>query len=474
MSEAAESSGGVAARLFLGLGILAGCAATGPARAQRADQNAVTSAQDAFGTSAGNQTIGLYSMTDARGFSPQQAGNLRIEGLYFDQPSQYVNQCLAPGTTMRIGIAAQSYSFPSPTGIADLKLNTPGGSAGTSAVLSRGPYQEVGVLMEGQTPLSDHLAVSGCADISKGFLADYARHSANVGLASVLRWRPTAHTEIVPFVSYVAGSAHAILPAVYTDGASPPPLFDIRRLATQDLASQGWRTTTVGAILRETFDAQWSLTAGIFRSIEQDPRSFTEEYLSVLPDRTADHVLDVVPAVSSTSTSGEIRLSRRFGGGVHERKLELAVRGRRVNRDFGGDALIDYGTISLDDGPPPVQSVFATSAISLDETRQTDAGVVYEERWKNVGSVAVGFLRSNYRRTILDPASAPVTGTAAPWLSNFRLTLEPTATLTFYGSLVQGLEDSALAPTIATNRGEPPPAPRTRQVDGGLRYAPAE
>lgn len=472
MRAPAEARSAAAARLYIVLAVLAGCTAATPARAQRADQNAVTAAQDAFGTSAGNQTIGLYSMLDARGFSPQQAGNLRIEGLYFDQPSTYINQCLAPGTTMRIGIAAQSYSFPSPTGIADLKLNSPGSTAGASAVLSRGPYHEAGLLIEGQAPLSDHLAVSGCAVLNKRFLADYARQSANVGLASVVRWRPTEHTEILPFWSYVAGGAHEILPTVYTDGALPPPLFDIRRLATQEFTSQGWHTTTVGAILREKFDAQWSLTAGVFRAIEQDPQIFTDEYLSVLPDRSANHVLDVTPPVSASSTSGEIRLSRHFGGAVHERKLELAVRGRRVNRDFGGDAQVPYGSVSLEAGPATVQLPFATSAVSLDETRQADVGVVFEERWKGVGSLGVGLLRSNYRRTIIEPGHAPTTGSASPWLSNLRLTVEPTKALTLYGSFVQGLEDAALAPTIATNPGEPPPATRTRQVDGGLRYAP--
>ena len=454
--------------------VLAVCQFAALAHAERAAENAVTAAEDAFGTSTGTQTIGLYSMADARGFSPQTAGNLRIEGLYFDQPSSYINQCLAPGTIMRIGIAAQSYSFPSPTGIADLKLNSPGGTAGASAVLNRGPYQDAGVLIEGQAPLTGQLAASGCLSLSQGFLADFARQSENVGVASIVRWRPTEHTEIRPFWSYVAGGAHSILPTVYTDGALPPPLFDIRRLASQNLTSQGWHTTTVGVILRETFDAQWALSAGIFKSIEQDPRSFIEEYLSLLPNRSTDHVLDVVPALSATSTSGEVRLSRRFGGDVHERKLELAVRGRRVNRDFGGDGLFDYGTISLDSGPPAALESFLTTAISLDETRQTDVGVVFEERWKGVGSIAVGLLKSNYRRTIIGPGAPPITGTASPWLSNLRFTLEPTGTLTLYGSLVQGLEDAALAPSIATNRGEPPPATRTHQVDGGFRFAPSK
>ena len=77
-----------------------------PAEAQHADENAVVAASDAFGTSVGVQTIGLYSPTSARGFSPTQAGNLRIEGLYFDQQTETSNTCLFSGSDMRIGIAA--------------------------------------------------------------------------------------------------------------------------------------------------------------------------------------------------------------------------------------------------------------------------------------------------------------------------------------------------------------------------------
>ena len=53
-----------------------------PAWAQRAGENAVTSADDAFGTSVGNEQIGLYSSDEVRGFSPGAAGNIRIDGLY--------------------------------------------------------------------------------------------------------------------------------------------------------------------------------------------------------------------------------------------------------------------------------------------------------------------------------------------------------------------------------------------------------
>ena len=55
------------------------------ALAQRVEDNAVTAADDAFGTSVGTQAIGLYDADEVRGFSPKDAGNLRIEGLYFNQ-----------------------------------------------------------------------------------------------------------------------------------------------------------------------------------------------------------------------------------------------------------------------------------------------------------------------------------------------------------------------------------------------------
>ncbi|MDZ4373466.1 MAG: TonB-dependent receptor, partial [Phenylobacterium sp.] len=91
------------------------------AYAQRADENAVKAAEDAFGTSVGAERIGLYSDSDARGFSPIAAGNIRIEGLYIDNPVGFTSR-LAAGSTLRVGIAAQGYPFPAPTGLADYAL----------------------------------------------------------------------------------------------------------------------------------------------------------------------------------------------------------------------------------------------------------------------------------------------------------------------------------------------------------------
>src|SRR4029077_9529478 len=136
--------GGVGSRfsraILTWLFVLAAALAGPVVRAQRAGENAVTAASDAFGTVVGTQTIGLYSPTNARGFRPTPAENNRIEGLYYDQPTTSSDPYLFSGTNMRVGIAAQSYAFPPPSGIADLSLRVPGDNAGASVVLDHGPF----------------------------------------------------------------------------------------------------------------------------------------------------------------------------------------------------------------------------------------------------------------------------------------------------------------------------------------------
>ncbi len=135
------------------------------ASAQRVNENPVTAADDAFGTTVGSQTIGLYDATDVRGFSPSKAGNLRTSrGCTFDQQTYDADgACLLSGQTIRVGLAAQSFDFPAPTGIADYSLRLPGSGNLTSVVLSRGPFDASGVELDGHYGLADHpVSVSLC------------------------------------------------------------------------------------------------------------------------------------------------------------------------------------------------------------------------------------------------------------------------------------------------------------------------
>ena len=112
--------------LPIGLGLsLAGAAS--PVDAQRASENAIASADDAFGVSVGRESIGLYSATDVRGFSAIEAGNVRFDGVYVD-PATQPSQRLLRTTNIRAGVSAQGFAFPAPTGIR--RVVVAGGSIG--------------------------------------------------------------------------------------------------------------------------------------------------------------------------------------------------------------------------------------------------------------------------------------------------------------------------------------------------------
>ena len=95
---------------------LVSIAAARVAWCQHAADNAVVSAEDAFGLTIGPQSVGLYDPTQIRGFSPQTAGNSRMDGLYFDQQAPPSSRILED-SAIRVGISAQEYAFPAPIAV---------------------------------------------------------------------------------------------------------------------------------------------------------------------------------------------------------------------------------------------------------------------------------------------------------------------------------------------------------------------
>ncbi|MBV8974667.1 MAG: hypothetical protein JOY74_06045, partial [Sinobacteraceae bacterium] len=236
---------------------------TGPlAHAQRAGENAVTAASDAFGTVVGTQTIGLYSPTSARGFSPTQAENIRIEGLYFDQQTTSSDPYLFSGTNMRVGIAAQSYAFPSPSGIADLSLRTPGDTAGASLVLVRGPLSEWSAEIDARYPLRPQsLSVGVNVAAAQDFDYNYALASTRRAISLLARWRPISGAEIVPFFGYIYNTEDQETPFVFADGTHPLPQFNEQHLPTQSWTTWTWTQITAGVIASFATAGPWSVRA---------------------------------------------------------------------------------------------------------------------------------------------------------------------------------------------------------------------
>src|SRR5687767_15862663 len=89
------------------------CAVAAPASAQ---DNAVSSAADAFGERAGIEQSGLYTESQVRGFDLNDSGAYRIDDAYFSRAGPPDDTVLS-GVGVRVGVNAARLAYPSPSGV---------------------------------------------------------------------------------------------------------------------------------------------------------------------------------------------------------------------------------------------------------------------------------------------------------------------------------------------------------------------
>ena len=439
-----------------------------PALAQRAGENAVASAQDAFGTSVGNERVGLYFPQSARGFSPVQAGNVRINGMYFDYQAD-LNQRLISGSNVRVGLTAQGYPFPAPTGVADFSLRLPGSEAIASTVAGIGPYGGPRAEVDAQLPVTGTLGVAAGIGLNQEEIY-YGGDRSVLTAAAVARWRPAENIEVIPFWSVQDESGGEAQPIIFTGGAFLPPRFERRRYFGADWAQNEGRDFNYG-LLTTVSSGDWTLRGGAFRSIAHDYRNFNVFFLNTTPEGEADRVVTAEQGRRFASTSGELRLTRQLVDGDRLHRIHLMTRGRMQDRRYGGSQRFDFGRGRIDEPIDVPEPTFAAGPQTTDEVRQLTAGLGYEGRWRGIGELSLGIQRTFYEKAVVRPSGALPVSKASPWLVNGALSILAGSDLVFYAGYSRGLEESPVAPEIAVNRGEALPAIITEQMDAGFRYA---
>lgn len=444
------------------------CAA-GPAFAQRAGENAVRSADDAFGTSVGNERVGLYSPFNARGFSPVQAGNVRIEGLYFDYQAD-LNERVIAGSNVRVGLSAQSYPFPAPTGVGDFSLRKPGEEAVLSVSGGYGPFGGLRLDLDGQLPLGPTLGIAAGAGVNREELY-YGGERTILSAAIVPRWRPAENVEIIPFWSITDVSGQEPQPIIFPAGAYLPPRIERRRYVGPDWAQSRSRGTNYGIVSNFGLAERTALRAGLFRSDFRNGLNFTDLALDMAPDGMADRFIIADADRRFASTSGEVRLSQRLDeADVRRHTIHLALRGREQKRRYGGGDAIFLGRARIDEPIPFEEPELEFGPQTRDRVRQFTAGLGYEGRWRDVGELSLGIQKTDYRKEVDTPAGPLPVSKDNPWLMNGTLSVYAGKDLVFYAGYTKGLEESPVAPEVARNKDEAPPAIITEQKDAGLRY----
>lgn len=446
-------------------------AGAAPARAQGVAETAVTRADDAFGLSLGRESIGLYSSRDVRGFSAVDAGNVRLDGLYFDAVA-LPSRRLQRSSAIRVGIAAQGHPFPAPTGVVDFALRRPGNEPKASIYVSADSLHTRSGELDAEVPVvRDTLGVGfGLASFRENFHDGTSDRLRSAAL--VVRWRPTPAFELLPFWSRLDTLDAQAAPLYITAGGELPPPLPRQQFDGPDWARSRTSARNVGGIARWTPSDAWEVRAGLFRSSSIAPIGFANLYVGLTPDGRARQWIIVDPPASHVSTSGELRVSHVFADGERRHRTIVSLRSRTRERLYGGSAEIDLGEVRIAQPQTAPRPAFGFGERERDRIGQRTLGIAHEVAWKDLAQLSLGIQRTGYTKRVALADGTALRSHSSPYLASAAGSVQATPDLAFYAGYAGGLEDSGSAPDSAVNRNEPLPAIRTRQLDAGLRWTP--
>ncbi len=443
-----------------------------PAFAQRTTNNAVTSSEDAFGRAVGNEKIGIYSSDDVRGFNPIDAGNARIEGLYFDQQSQPSNR-LIDSSSIRVGYAARGYPFPAPTGIVDLRLEKFEGKTVSSVEFETDEQGNIGGSIQAKVALAGEKLGISFGQGARIARIPYGRFGHFNSHAVLLTWRPDAVTELSAFWSEFSVTRQATSPVLFPVAGVIPQHIDRHAYLGQDWTKGANKGYTQGAIFKRTFGA-FQLDAGLFRSTRPDKLIFADLFRGTdASGVTPVHVIVADRDNQVASTSGEVRLSRHWGVAPFLHRIQMSLNGRDQAREFGGAARYSLGPAQAGVLRKVAAPFIPANPNDKSAVKQITIGVGYDLIATGRGSLSLALQKSDYRKNthFANPLLADTQTRDRPLLYSASGTVNIAAGLVAYAGIIRGLEESIVAPDLAVNRGEAPPAIRTSQKEAGLRYA---
>lgn len=449
--------------------IIAALLAPGVAHAQRAAENAVATADDAFGSSVGLEQTGIYSESDTRGFSPVKAGNARIDGVYYD-PVGSLSSRLRAGNTVRVGFAAESYPFQAPTGIIEYRFRPFPQDIGTSLGYNFMAYGGYIREWDFRLPTADHrFAVIGGAAFS-----DLRQSDGSSNVAWGLTARAIARfggIEIAPFASYSKFTDNHAHPLVVVRGSELPRFPRKRLYLGQDWANGHYDNHQLGGVIKGAITDRLSLRGGLFYAQGDRPENYSEIFTVLARDGLAGHRLVADPFHKIRSTSGEMQFAYRLGSGRWHHRIIAGYRARNRFTQSGGSDVETFRDIEFGLRDPQPRPAFRFSRVNAGRVKQSAMMLGYLASLDGIGSINLGVQKARYRASAQRGSDGLRTRSRDdPWLYNATFSASLGRNVSAYVATQKGLEDSGVAPESAVNRNEQLPATRTRQYEAGVRF----
>lgn len=440
-------------------------------RAQ-ATSNPVASAEDAFGSSEGAESVGIYDQSSVRGFSLEAAGNYRINGRYFAKNSG-VSSFFLERTIVRIGYNALSLDHPGSSGVVDYKLRDPQLNEPSQLTVGRDVFEQpFAELHFKHRDRADAYSASIGASSRFRSADEQGSEGQDALLAGAVRIGPPGGARFQAFggeYRYRRNGRFRIVLA--PEAASPPPEIARGRYLGQSWATEHGARRIVGALGDMDFDEGWSARAIGVVSQEDPADKFAQLFSLIDENGRARSSVIVSPAQRSTSYSSELRVGRIFRTGALTHSTAINARWRETHARFGGERFVTVGETVL--GRSAQRIEFADpkelQATLRDHISQRGFGIAHQSALQNRFRMNAGVLYSTYSKQFTDDARKAMSNESAKWLHNIGAVLTLTDGLELYGSYSRALEEAGTAPAVATNANAVLEAAIAAQREVGLR-----
>lgn len=453
------------ARLSRVSGIALAFAAAVPAAAQ---DNAVTSAADAFGERAGIEQSGLYTESQVRGFDLNDSGAYRIDDAYFSRGGALDDTVLS-GVSVRVGVNAARLPYPAPSGVVNYRLR----EAGPANELRLGAgLRDFGTrVVQGDVSLrGGALSLAGGVVWSPDRQYAQGYNGSSLTAGAVIGWNLAPGHRLRAFVSVNDRQYDGDYYVIASAGAMPPNLRTLHQYSPS-WARTAATTTNLGLLYRGELGG-FTLDASAFRSIWVLDNADNTLISSDAQGNATATTLRTPQRKWKVSNTGEIRLGRTFSTGDFENQITLALRGRRTVTELASALSIPLGAFDLVTGDPPeVPERLWSGTRGEDVVNQYIVSASYGLTWRDRLQLRFGVHRMRYDKAVRSTSGATSERVSNTTNYNVSAVVNLTDRLALFGSWVTGLEESGSAPASAINREEVLPPAETEQIELGARYA---
>lgn len=432
--------------------------------------NVVRQAADAFGLRVGTESIGLYSQSAVRGFSPDVAGNIRLEGLFF-RPAGALTDRAVDSTSIRVGLGNIGQLFPAPSGIADLALRDPGQANGWNVTFAIDPYLSPYLELDGDLASADGIwTLASGVGLYPDSNAQGGNDARYLTAAFVPRWHPTDRLTITGLLDMESGRDEDVTPTLLPQGGRLPPRAARSRFIGQRWADYAFDSRNLGLIVDAGLADGLVLRSGLFHSRYVSDKDAFALLDGIDASGQGDMLVLMFPRSQNAVWSGESQLSYGWSGQTARQTLTASLRGLSSRERSGGEVEIPLGPWRVDevrDVPEP--DLLFDQPQSRDQVRQWAGGVNWRLEWAGRLDTSVGVQKARYRKQSRTGAAAPARGGSDPWLYNALVAWRFDGDITAYASYARGLEEAGSPPVTAINRNSLLPAVLTTQRELGVK-----